>query len=322
MNNRAAICVIEPGMLTTVQDLGRVGWTGIGVGCGGAADKLSFRAGNRLVGNSDAAAALELTLTGGTFEFTRDAFVVLVGGVGEARIEGGVKSRAISNWIPFKIRSGEQLVIGPVRSGVRSYLCVSGGIVVPELLGSRSTHLRGAFGGLNGRPLRSGDLIGVGEDSRMRGDLQVAERALAFCQSFLMRRNLRAIDGAHQGTFEERVVEEFWSSQFEVSLQSDRTGLRLKGTVGPSNLGGQMPSEGMMPGAVQVPESGAPIVLMVDHPTTGGYPVIACVATVDHAVLGQVRPQEALRFERVSRAEARALFAEQERRFNAEVPPP
>lgn len=322
MHSGAAIRVIEPGMLTTIQDLGRSGYTGIGVGRGGAADTLSLRAGNRLVGNDDGEAALEMTLTGGVFEFMRDACVVLTGGTVTATVECGGTSRPAPQWLPLQIRAGERLSIGPIQIGVRAYLCLAGGLMVPSLLGSRSTHLAGGFGGLAGRALRKDDLLNLCEPVRQPADAPSADRAMAFCQSCLARRSVRAMDGAHQDTFTADAVATFWTSTFEVSLQSDRTGLRLAGRVGSSASAGSMQSEGMMPGAVQVPESGRPIVLMVDHPTTGGYPVIACVAAVDHPVLGQLRPREVLRFERVSRAEARASLAEQERRFNTEVPPP
>lgn len=320
MSRRATLRVIEPGMLTTIQDLGRSGWAGIGVGRGGAADTISLRAGNRLVGNEDGAAALEMTLTGGSFEFECDAFVVLTGGRVNARIEGGHAGQPVADWTPFEVRGGEQLRIGPIRSGVRTYLCVAGGVNVPSLLGSRSTHLAGGFGGMAGRALRAGDVIELSPDGSKQRDTKMAERAGPFCQSLLARRSVRAVDGAHRSTFDAEKAASFWESSFDVSLQSDRTGLRLIGGIGPSSLGGRMPSEAMMPGAVQVPDSGEPIVLLVDHPTTGGYPVIACVAAVDLAVLGQVAPRETIRFERVSLAEARTLFAEQERRFDAEVP--
>jgi biotin-dependent carboxylase-like uncharacterized protein len=321
MSKRAAIRVIEPGMLTTVQDLGRTGWTDIGVGRGGAADNLSLRIGNRLVGNDDGAAALEMTLTGGTFEFDADATVLIAGAAVTARIDEPKGNRPVVEWTPTQIRAEERLVTGPIRSGVRTYLCVAGGIIVPRQLGSRSTHLGGAFGGLSGRSLRAGDVLELSDENRGRPETQLAARAQALYKSRLSRRSVRAVDGPHRDTFDAPAIESFWSTAFRVSIQSNRTGLRLKEKIGPSKLGGRMPSEGMMAGAVQVPESGSPIVLMVDHPTTGGYPVIACVAAVDLPVLGQVRPRQALRFERVSLSEARALFAEQEQFLNAEVPP-
>lgn len=321
MHNNTAIRVIEPGMLTTVQDLGRSGWTEIGVARGGAADTLSLRAGNRLIGNSDGDAALEMTLTGGTFEFRCDTLLILTGGEVSAQIDGRGGKRSVAAWAPFEICAGEQLSVGPVHSGVRSYLCVAGGILVPTLLGSRSTHLAGSFGGLDGRALRKDDTLEVGDAGKPRIDLQMAARARAFSQPILQGRTLRAVDGAHQCTFDPRDVASFWQTRFEVSMQSDRTGLRLTGRIGPSTSGGRMPSEGMMPGAIQVPQSGEPIVLMVDHPTTGGYPVIACVAAVDHAALGQLRPREWIQFERITCEEARKRFTEQEQRFNEEVPP-
>lgn len=322
MPSQAALRVIEPGMLTTVQDLGRPGWTTTGVARGGAADTLSLRIGNRLVGNEDGAAALEMTLLGSTFECGRDVLIVLAGGAVDARIEGRGPARPASAWVPFRLGPGERLFTGPIRHGVRSYLCLAGGILVPRILGSGSTHLGGEFGGLAGRALRAGDQIDIGEASGPWGDQHTVARAVAFAEPRLARRRVRAVDGAHRDTFDDAAVESFLSTGFEVSAQSDRVGLRLIGKIGPSTLGGRMPSEGMMHGAVQVPESGVPIVLMADHPTTGGYPVIACVAAVDLPALGQVGPRETLHFEPVSVERARALHAEQEQLLNTEVPRP
>jgi antagonist of KipI len=322
MPSKAALHVIEPGMLSTVQDLGRPGWTAVGVARGGAADTLSLRIGNRLVGNDDGDAALEMTLVGGTFACERDVQAVLAGGAVQARLEGRGPTRPVSAWVPFTLGPGERLVTGSIRSGVRSYLCVAGGILVPPLLGSRSTHLGGQFGGLAGRTLRAGDRIDIGEASGRCGDNDAVARARAFMEPRLARRRVRAVDGAHRDSFDSAAVESFWSTVFEVSVQSDRVGLRLKGRIGPSSLGGRMPSEGMMHGAVQVPQSGEPIVLLADYPTTGGYPVIACVTAVDLPVLGQVGPRATLRFELVSVAQARELYAEQERLLEAEVPRP
>ena len=321
MNSRADIRVISPGMLSTVQDLGRRGYSAIGVGRGGAADSLSVRVGNRLVGNDDRAAAIEMTWTGGTFEFACDAHIVLAGGNVDARIVNQRDARAAPVLEPVRIRSGERLVVGPIQSGARSYLCVAGGIDVPVVLGSRSTHLVGVFGGMNGRALRAGDVLPIGNDRAGESMGEISARAREFCNTTLARRTLRAVDGALQDSFNRQAVETFWTLKFEVSLKSDRAGLRLTGRIGQSPFDGRMASEGMMPGAVQVPESGEPIILLADHPTTGGYPVIACIAAVDHAVLGQVRPGEQFCFERVSIEEARALYRAQELALDAAVPP-
>ncbi len=321
MRTACLIRVITPGMLTTVQDLGRSGHGAIGVARGGAADTLSLRVGNRLVGNPDGAAAIEMTLTGGVFEFTNETVAVVTGGTVHATVEDRQGARPIARLSPTTIPGGARLRMGPVQSGARAYVCVAGGIDAPPILGSRSTHPGGGFGGLSGRPLRAGDEMRIGASDRPAADAVVAARARALCDELLGRRALRAVDGMHASTFRTADIERFWGAEFVVSLQSDRSGVRLEGRIGTSTHGGRMPSEGMMHGAVQIPESGMPIVLMADHPTTGGYPVIACVAAVDFPVLGQLRPRDAIRFERVTVGEARALYAKQERRLDAEVPP-
>jgi antagonist of KipI len=262
------------------------------------------------------AATLEMTLTGGTFEFDGDATVVIAGAAVTAHIEGRKGNRPVVEWTPLQIHTKERLVTSPIRSGVRTYLCVAGGILVPRQLGSRSTHLGGAFGGLSGRS-RASDVLEVGDENRGRPDMQLASRQ-AFYKSRLSRRRVRAVDGHHRDTFDAPAIDSFWSTAFRVSMQSNRTGLRLKEKIGPSKLGGRMPSEGMMAGAVQVPESGSPIVLMVDHPTTGGYPVIACVAAVDLSVLDPARPRQTL----ASNASLSVAGIRGTGRFlSAEVPP-
>jgi len=321
MADRADIRVISPGMLSTVQDLGRAGHSAIGVGRGGAADALSLRVGNRLVGNPDDAAAIEMTWTGGVFRFERDAFVVLAGGNGDSRHCYGNQLDRLPRYRPKLVRSGDRIVVGPIQSGVRTYLCVAGGIDVPIVLGSRSTHLVGAFGGWAGRPLRENDVLSIGATDASMVSKEVSEGARQFCETTLARRTLRAATGPPHADFRPSVIDAFWRTRFEVSMRSDRTGLRLQGGIGGSSFGGRMASEGMMTGAVQVPESGEPIVLGVDHPTTGGYPVIACVAAVDHPVLGQIRPGEQVRFERISLAQARELHHEQKHALNDIIPP-
>lgn len=321
MIRASAIRVKSPGMLSTIQDVGRRGLTEIGIGRGGAADTLSLRVGNRLVGNDDGAAAVEMTWTGGTFEFDCDTLIALTGGDADARVDGSATVRAIESWTPEWIGAGERLIIGSIRSGARLYLCVAGGIDVPLVLNSRSTHLVGAFGGLAGRSLRTDDTLHTCNRINTESVHSPPTELGRFCKSILARRTLRAVEGAQHGLFEEAAIERFWTSSFTVSMHSDRAGIRLEGRIGSSALGGRMASEGMMSGAVQVPESGEPIVLGVDHPTTGGYPVIACVAAVDHAVLGQIRPGEQIRFERVTREHARQLRVEQELALNASLPP-
>ncbi len=330
MTNAPMMRVIEPGMLTSVQDNGRPGFADIGAVAGGAADKLSYRVGNRLLGNESFAAALEMTLVGGTFEFTHDTAVVVTGGATTMTIEGD-STLEFAAWTPSTICAGEQLRVGPLQAGARAYLCVAGGIHVPDVMYSRSTHLTAGFGGYQGRSLRAGDELPIGsatkEHSRSNAtkasqwlDDERIERIRSHCVSVLARRALRVVDGPHQASFKQAYLDAFWKRKFQISNQSNRAGLRLepqpvdtseeedRDSLGRSASAGKMPSEGMMQGAVQVPEDGQPIVLMVDHPTTGGYPVIATVASVDHPVLGQLRPREQVSFERISRDEARQLY--------------
>ncbi len=309
----AHVRVLEPGMLTTVQDLGRSGFASLGVAVGGAADSFSLRVGNRLVGNSDSAAGLEFTLTGGLFEFEKDAIISVTGGIADVfRSESQVPM-----WRATSVRAGERVRIGPVRRGVRVYLCIAGGIDVKEVLGSESTHLAAGFGGHEGRAIRSGDVLNHHDSTAQACSLDV--RALG--AGLLHRRTLRAIEAPIEARFHREAAEAFWASEFTVSNQSDRAGVRLEGNAITTLCHGRMTSEGMTHGVIEVPENGQPIVLGVDHPTTGGYPVIGCVATVDLPVLGQLRPREAVRFEWVSVEQARRLFAERDAAMDKELPP-
>ncbi|MBC7772913.1 MAG: biotin-dependent carboxyltransferase family protein [Pyrinomonadaceae bacterium] len=317
--------VIEPGMLTLIQDLGRPGLGAIGVARGGAADSLSLRIGNRLVGNPDDAPAIEMTMLGGSFAFQDDAAIVLTGGRTAAVIIGKDHQREIAMSCPITVHAGERLTTGPIVRGVRTYLCIAGGIAVPRVLGSASTHLGAAFGGFHGRALRRGDEIPIGEipagitPTCTAGAAEMIERMLSSSV-------LRAVDGSHASEFSASLREDFWSRTFTVSARCDRVGIRLVGRIGnesPHHHGvGAMSSEGMMCGAVQIPPGGEPIILMVDHPTTGGYPVIACVATVDVPALGQLRPGASVSFERATLPASRELFRQQERELNAQAPFP
>lgn len=306
-------------MLTTVQDLGRPGHAASGAPRGGAADTLSLRIGNRLLGNDDGAAALEMTLTGGEFLFEREA-VVLISGAVAATVSGPGGSRTAATLTPLALRANERLKIGPILRGARAYLCVLGGIAAAAALGSRSTNLVAGFGGVAGRALRAGDRVPLcdGATGVLRAGASGAARELI--ASALGRRRLRAVAGAQHDAFPPESCSLFWRTRFEVSNRSDRVGLRLLGTIGATALEGRMASEGMMPGAVQVPASGEPIALLSEHPTTGGYPVIACVTAVDLPALGQARPRDALSFEQISYEEARAQHVDFERTLDRVAP--
>jgi biotin-dependent carboxylase-like uncharacterized protein len=273
--------------LTTVQDLGRPGYAHLGISASGAADALSLRAGNLLVGSAEGAAALEMTLAGGTFEFESRAIVALTGADFEA---------SIPMWTAVWVKPGEQVRCGHARSGARCYLCVNGGIEVPLMLGSASTHLLTGLGGYEGRALKRGDVLTVGQGG---SGAKAPRRLKPALQSDIIRVTAPASADA------------LCAAAWEVREDSDRMGLRLRGPALDRHTG-QMLTEGVPLGAVQVPPDGQPIILFVEHQTTGGYPKIANVISADFRAVGQLRPRGQVHFEQVSMDAARALLHAQE----------
>ena len=317
--------VIDAGLLATVQDLGRPGHAHIGVPVGGAVDPLSLRIGNRLVGNPDGAAAIELTLTGGRFEFEHDAVVALVGGRFEAAVRDlSGRARRTDHGMTIPVRPGEHIVIDRNSEGARTYLCIAGGISVPSVLGSASTHLGAGFGGVEGRGLRRGDRIefGTPPNAPLTGQTRVVGSHVV--QALAPRCSIRAVQTPRAASIAPSSLAAFWSAEFRVAQSSNRVGVRLEGGLAPSARpsDGRMTTEGMTWGAVQFPPDGNPIILLCDHPTTGGYPVVACVASVDFPALGQLRPGDTVRFEQVSRSEALGLGIRREDDLNRHFPSP
>jgi len=302
------IQVQEPGLFTTVQDLGREGFGPLGVSASGAADAISLRLGNRLVGNAEGAAGLEMTLLGGTFLFPEGAVIALAGSDFGATLDG----KPVELWTAFESRPGQRLRLGPTRSGARCYLCVRGGIAVKLFLGSASTHILSGLGGHDGRALRKGDVLNIGAASVSTRERRLSARALNELQP---RKILRVTPGPQSDWFPESSQRLFFASTYRVAEESNRMGLRLEGAPIPAPTGGRMISEGVALGAIQVPEGGLPIILFVEQQTTGGYPKIANVISADFHSLGQLRPRDEIRFERVDWETARALLRKQEELF-------
>jgi biotin-dependent carboxylase-like uncharacterized protein len=282
--------------LTTVQDLGRPGYAHLGISASGAADALSLRAGNLLVGNPEGAAALEMTLAGGTFEFESSAVVALTGADFDA---------SIPMWTAIAVKPGDQVRCGHARSGARCYLCIGGGIEVPLLLGSASTHLLTGLGGHQGRAVKRGDVLSCGT-----GLLACPSRTVPGYSDPSAPVIIRVTAPANA----EVLCRAVWGVQSD----SNRMGLRLTGPVlegyGPAQDGhtGHMLTEGVPLGAIQVPPGGQPIILFVEHQTTGGYPKIANVISADFHAVGQLRPRDQVRFEQVSIDAALTLLEAQE----------
>ncbi len=297
------IQVSAPGMFTTVQDLGRFGYGPLGVSPSGAADPMALRIGNLLAGNSESAAALEMTLLGGTFVFPEGGVAVLTGSDFGATIDG----QPAPMWTAVEIRPGQMLRTGPTKSGARCYLCVAGGIAVKMLLGSASTHILTGLGGFEGRPLRKGDVLETGP--RVGPARSIVQSALA---RLMPRKALRATVGPQTDWFSRAAMDRFYGSVYTVTEDSNRMGLRLQGAELETPQSGQMTSEGVSLGAIQVAAGGQPIILFVEQQTTGGYPKIANIISADLPSVGQLRPRDEIRFEFVPPETARALIRERE----------
>jgi antagonist of KipI len=307
----SVIDVQSPGLLTTVQDLGREGFGPLGVSASGAADAVALRIGNRLVGNAEGAAGLEMTLLGGTFGFTDGAVFALTGSDFGATLEGS----PVEIWKALETKPGQVLRVGPTRAGARCYLCVQGGIEVKEFLGRASTHLLSGLGGHAGRALKKGDLLKTGP---AKNSFRARRLAPTAGERLAPRKVLRVTPGPQSGWFAEAAQQIFYSSTYRVAEESNRMGIRLEGPAVPAPAGGEMISEGVSLGAVQVPEGGQPIILFVEQQTTGGYPKIANVISADFHSLGQVRPRDEIRFERIELETARALLIKQEKLLASE----
>jgi antagonist of KipI len=279
--------VVEPGALTSVQTAGgRPGWRHLGVPVGGAADAWSARLANRLVGNADEAPLLEVTLVGPVLRFTAPTSIAMAGAAFEATLNGVLVSRHSGQ----SVRAGSTLRMG-AGGGARAYLAAGGGILVDEVLGSAATDLRTGFGGHDGRPLRAGDRLEVGEPSGALSRWTGSSPAGA----------VRLVDGPHA---EASVIAALVGGAWTASVAADRAGVRLDGVPLATSVT-EVASIGLPLGAIQVPADGRPIVMLADRPVTGGYPVPACVIRADVGRVAQLRPGDGLRFAAVSIEEAR-----------------
>lgn len=309
------IDVKSPGMFTTVQDLGRPGYGHLGVSASGAADPVALRIGNRLVGNAETCAALEMTLLGGTFVFSRDTVVAITGSDFGPKLDG----EPVPLWSAFAVAAGQTVACGSTRSGARCYLCVRGGIDVPLFLGSASTHVLSGLGGIEGRALRKGDTLtcGAGIPTCV---VSVPKEGLhpRLLHIFEPRKSLRVTSGPQSEWFPEAARNAFYSNAYLVTEESNRMGLRLDGPRVDSAMKGQMITEAVSLGAIQVPAGGQPIILFVEQQTTGGYPKVANVIAADISSVGQLRPRDEVRFELVTPAVAHQLICEQEELLQSE----
>ncbi|MFG1949785.1 biotin-dependent carboxyltransferase family protein [Micromonospora sp. NPDC048830] len=274
--------VLRAGALTTVQDQGRPGWAHLGVPRSGALDPAALRLANRLVGNPETAAGLETTLTGCELRLTRAGTVAVTGAEADVRI--GDRPGDVGR--PLSVPAGAVLRIGPARRGLRNWLAVAGGIAVEPVLGSRSTD---TLSGLGPPPLSDGDSLPLGAPS---ADPAPVDLALGSPVPTELRLTLRP--GPRQDWFTPAALDLLRTTPYTVSPVSNRVGARLTGVPLHRAVAGELPSEGLVLGAVQVPADGQPLIFLADHPTTGGYPVVGVVDDV--TPLAQARPGTTVRF--------------------------
>ncbi len=300
----AAIEVVAPGLLTSVQDLGRWGYAAYGVPTAGAMDPFAARAANALVGNPPDAAVLEITLAGPTLRFLRASLVAVTG----ADLAPQLDDMDLPGWTACWVPAGGVLRFGRRRAGLRAYLAVAGGLAVPPVLGSRATYLRGGFGGHEGRALRAGDRLPVGPAppaaASLAGRTLPPARRPAYCRA----PKVRVVLGPHAEHFTAAGLGTFLHATYTVAAASDRMGYRLEGPPLARREPADILSAGMPLGGIQVPGDGQPIILLADHQTHGGYPLVATVAWADLPLLAQLAPGDTIRFRAVPVDEARAAY--------------
>ena len=311
MGRLEAFEVLEPGILTTIQDLGRYGFSQFGVPPSGALDTISLRAGNLLVGNREEEAVLETTLMGLKMRTLREVVISITGGDLCSTLNG----EPLELWKTHVLVEGDIIHFKKVRAGCRAYLAVYGGFVVPKIMGSCSTYLSGHFGGLDGRKLRRGDILHTLNIPSSLNKLGL-RFPLDWVPPLEKEVSLRVIPGPQNHHFTEEGFRTFSSSSYQVTPQCDRMGVRLEGPKieRRPDVEESIISEGLISGAIQVPGDGKPIIILTEL-VTGGYTKIATIISTDLPKVAQLKPGDRVRFKPISIEESRGLLKEQEERL-------
>lgn len=309
-SNIGTFTILKSGLFTTIQDHGRFGCESYGIPPSGAADKISMVLANKLVGNTGHEAVLEITLLGEDVEllFNHPSLVALAGG----KLTVKVNNKEMPLREGFTVKKGDVITLSDYVEGLRTYLAVSGGIQTPQFLESRSTYVSGKFGGFQGRMIREGDMVPF----IIRDDLKSYRTSIdlsTLAQDFLTTQKpvkIRVVAGPQEDYFTLSGLNTFYNSEYEISSDSDRKGLRLTGPTIERQDVGEIVSDGTPPGSIQITGSGIPLIILNDGPTTGGYPKIGVVVTPDLDLLAQLRPGDFISFEKVSLEMAHRLYGE------------
>jgi biotin-dependent carboxylase-like uncharacterized protein len=300
---------LKPGSLTLIQDEGRWGYQAYGMPVAGAMDRYAYRVANLLAGNRRGAAALEMTMQGGTFRFSRKCLVAVCGADMQAR----VNDLAVPSWSAFYVPAGGVLCFDGVLTGCRTYLAVHGGFEVPPVLGSRSTYTRAAVGGVDGRPLKEGDVLSTGQDAFSGAvPLSLPDRLVRRYDHEIA---LRVIMGPQDDMFTPAGVRTFLEGTYTISHEADRMGYRLEGPKIEHMDKADIISDALPLGAVQVPAHGLPLVMTADRQTTGGYAKIATVIGPDVSLLAQGKMGDTVRFSRCSDEEGVEALRREEQHY-------
>lgn len=315
------LTIVRPGLFSSVQDGGRAGVQALGVTPGGAVDDVALRLGNAIVGNPWGSAAIEMTLQGAEIHFSQDTLIALTGA--PLLMQG----KPAPMWRPMWVRSGVTLKLGAMTQGVRTYLCAQGGIITPKVLGGHGADVRNGFGGGVGRALVAEDTVSLApQEARYNSlyrqlrmghkDFATTSWQVSIWRDWLPvpHHALRLVPATAMRQLSEASRQRIFNEDFSVSPVSDRQGLRLEGVCIPDALPRQT-SAGVCFGLAQLPPDGHPIILLADHQTTGGYPVLGVVASVDRTCLAQARPGDKLRFQPLGLGDAHATLWAREQRL-------
>jgi len=318
-----SISVLNPGLLTSVQDLGRYGYQKYGVIVSGAMDSYAMRLSNIMVGNEENEAVLEITLIGPSLKLEKGTLFSITG----ANLSPAINGEKIPMGRPIYLKKDCILKFGSCIKGCRSYLAVAGGFDVPEIMGSKSTYLRAEFGGFNGRALQKDDVLSIGiktsmsnkiikkmEELKGNGDFVASSW---YMKNFMMQNPdstlIRVFEDRQFNAVSEEGINKFFNSKFTVDNRSDRMGYRLSGEKIELKEKLEMISEEVSPGTIQLPPDGNPIILLADRQTAGGYPKIAHVASVDIQKIVQLKPSDKITFKKITLKEAEKLYFQREK---------
>jgi antagonist of KipI len=309
------IIIHTPGWLTTIQDRGRFGYQRFGMSVSGAMDLYAFRLANLLVGNHPDDACLETTLSGPEIEFTSPCRIAVTGADMGPRVNG----KTVPLWEKIDVREGDRLHFSGLTTGCRSYIAFSGGVDVPLVMGSRSTYIPARIGGFEGRLLKWGDRVPIGEINVVGNHIR--KIPTQYRPTYSINPTVRMIPGPEVSRFNFEGIRNLLTATYTVSNQSNRMGFRLTGPVIPLKSGtADILSSGISPGTIQVSGDGQPIVLMADRQTTGGYARIAHIVSVDIPLVAQLKPGDTMRFREITLQMAQNLIQERERLIAGLIP--